>query len=865
MSESQDARQRLLSNLPERSPDEIRRALASTLPPADEPPGIIRSAAFGANEMLFGQFLPQGARDKAANWGLLPRRGQGPADMPDESRMAYTAGQTFGAGLPFAAAGSKLLPAAAQIPQAAQTAATRYLQPMAQNALNNPGRFAASEVGALAGAAQGAAAAEGLFPGSDGARFAGEVAGSVINPAAQFLKLAGKGGGAIATAVRSMSRAGREQNAAELLQDIASATGEDPLALSRQLASVSDAGSLTTGQLSKSPALRAMESHVARSDPRFAGERENRAQLAYADTRKLIDELVGSGDPRKLAAAARLRQTHFETLIDDRLSQAQREVAEAVARVGRVSGGDQAQASSRAGRIIQEAYGHARGVETELYNAIPRNVRGGNTNLREMLTRYRSELLPTESAPIERHVAPLLGARRNAAGELEFSRQDVSAGELLQIRRRAAALARDAAGRGERDLARQYGDVKAAADADLRAIGIPETEAAHQYSVALNDRFTRSFGGDAMSIDSAGDLRIRPELLLDQAYAGGGIKGNLQFDELARAGDFGDAAASRLGRGLEESLGLGVRNAEEQFLREHASRILDQNGRVNPEKLRLFMRDNAELLERFPALARDLGDAQTAQATFDSVDEAMKRVSKHVTNVAAFSKAAGVEDPSAAVGAMLGGPSPARNYRQLATAARHSGQGATDGLRASTLDYARQRATSRTGDFSFRAFNEQMFTRQGNRASTAQLMMDNNVMTQAQANRLQRIVTRAMDIEDAMRDPTRINEMIPEPDAVFDLAVRMVGANMGGQLAQGAGGQSLVLAGAGVRFMRRALERVPATRTHDILVEAMNNPKLASALLARPRSVAEARRVENQLNSALLQAGLIPKEDTDAN
>ena len=126
---------------------------------------------------------------------------------------------------------------------------------------------------------------------------------------------------------------------------------------------------------------------------------------------------------------------------------------------------------------------------------------------------------------------------------------------------------------------------------------------------------------------------------------------------------------------------------------------------------------------------------------------------------------------------------------------------------------------------------------------------------------MKRIVDRAVEIESGLTRPAKLDQLTSDPDPLFNLAVRIAGANIGAVGAVASTGAPFVAAGAGSQFLQKVLEKVPLTRTLDILLEAAENPPFAAALLRRGKSIKEKNEVFRQINAFLLQAGFVPDEE----
>ena len=239
-----------------------------------------------------------------------------------------------------------------------------------------------------------------------------------------------------------------------------------------------------------------------------------------------------------------------------------------------------------------------------------------------------------------------------------------------------------------------------------------------------------------------------------------------------------------------------------------------------------------------------------------------KTASKAIQQRSAFAQVLGNESPDNAVLKIVNSANPQRDYIGLVKLARRGPEGSIDGLKAATLDYASRAATSSTGEFSFSRYRELLNQPMSGRGpSVLKTMEFNKVMSADEANRLNILLRHAERIERGIK-MRPLGELIAEPDALFDLVVRAVGANIGGMSGLGqATGSPLVMAQAGSAMTRKLMEKVPAGRVMDVFMEAAKNPVFMARLLEKPQTQQRARELHKQVNAFLLQAGLIPREE----
>ena len=604
--------------------------------------------------------------------------------------------------------------------------------------------------------------------------------------------------------------------------------------------------------------------------------------------------MVEMDDPSVLAAAGQLRNDYYQAALQQRLDQASAQAAETAGRLLL----DDPLAGQRAGQAVEDLVSKslrdARKQEKALYARVDLRQPASVDNIAsEFATIRRDDLLPESPFPsiISRFVL------RTTADDAEVNLRDLTKfrSEMLRMARdaRAALTFRDANFFGRmaeaalEDIGLRAEATPGGIDPNIPMMRSPNERAlanAYSFSKALNDVFTRSFAGDAIATRRSGADRIPPELLAGRIFGTGGDATSLRVSQLADAvqfmqrnagGAFAETATARLGT---------LRAAESDILRLAAdSAVNPETGRVNPVALARFARNNAATLEQFPQLRDDLTNALTAEQLLRNVTDVNSVEAKNLANQGALSAVLGNDETPAgaiaiAIGEPGGGRSPdaVKNLQGLVKLVNTSGDIAPQaraGLRDAALDRAIVYSTSPEGNFSFDRFRtfltEPMSRRQ---PSVVGVLRDGNILSDAEATRLNAFLREAEKIQDAINTggPMLDDILVDAPGAVFDLVTRLIGSAVGrtaGQQITGRPG-GIVEAGAGVRFTRNVFERMPTTYLRNIVDEAVVNPDFMGLLLTkgRPQTVLAQRRFNNQLNGFLYNAGIIalPEQEEGA-
>lgn len=759
---------------------------------------------------------------------------RGTEDIRPEFRPAGIAGEVFG---------GSALPAAAPLAAAKGVGALKAVVKFAQQA---PKRFLGVELASTVGAAGAGAAAEFIDPGDPTTRFLSEVAGGFFSPPSLTARIgsktAGKATSSINSLIKSFTKSGRQDKAAQVVQDIISESGENVNDIISLLNKADIAGPLTSAQKTGSPALLAIEARLAARSGKFAGEAEELATNSFKTLRELTDNLTKSGDPQALRVAAKLRATYFDDILSRRIEDAGQEALEARAAIGTETKADLANVSVKAKTLLGDALKDARKIETSLWEKIPKETPLAPDSLIARFDDVKSRLLPEESLPViaEKFVKRMKGLK--AKGEVS------NAGELLTFRSRMLALGREASAKQNFSEASQFRELADGALDDLFNLPGDTAINARSFSRQLHEKFTNTFAGDVLGTSKQGGQRIPAETTLERAFGSGGTKGEVRLRQLEQAADF-----------PSQIFGEPMLSTQERFLRITAQNTVDTaTGRVNPTKLQDFVSKNEVTLNRFPELRKTLTDATTAETAFRGVEQAGKQATKAIQQRAAFSNLIKTDDPVVAVSEILTKKNTRRNYTQIAKLAKKSGKGAVDGLRSSTLQSAFDKSTNNVGDFSFKKLDQILKKGlSGEKQGVLSLMTQNGVIDAATSTRLKTIVSRAIDIEDALGNQKKLDKLLDNPDALFDLVTRIVGAKIGSAgVAGGATGTSLIAASAGSRFARNFAEKIPATKVNEVLEEAALNTKFMSMLLKKSKTIKQRADIERQINAFLISAGL---------
>lgn len=876
---------------------------------------------------LIGGALGYQAGDMAAQGGFGLRSAQ---QLPPELRTGGVFGEAVGGALPFAlapyaAAGMGLRATERGVGEigysGAGSAVGGLLNSIVDTVRRRPLLTGAAEISSATSAGSAAAVAETVRPGDEGFRTGLETVAGAANPVSLSLALTGKAIGTARSAVTRFSPAAQQTEAAKSLQQILAVTGEDPEMLARALrasGAKSELTGLTAAQRTGSPALAALEQHLGRINKQFGAEAANSAREGLDGTRMLITQLQNTGDPAALAAAGELRGDYYRTLLTQSVEVAK---AEALAKAGRVGRGLTTANREQIGRDAYDALDtsltSARAVEKELWGKVDGTQRVGTSNLTESYNRIVAETLPelrSKKMPtVVRDFLTRVGKPQEGAFEYDPTTMSVrpmddkpagtNTDEMRKLRSalldmtRAASRDPDQAG-----MERIYSDLAEAALKDMDdALGTDPKNAyneARTFTREMHNVFTRSFVGRNTSTGKYGD-RVAPEILLQKALASGKQAGDLQLRDLEEATRFLPNQGF-----ADDSAYRTMLSAQDQILRIAASDAIDPaTGVAKPEKVAKFVKDNAELMRRFPEVEADLRASVKSADRLGALTNRAKGVQDILDKQGAFGVAMGSAGRNATTRAeaairaadrVLVSPNQDAELDRLVRIAQGGAAGragrlndlmaargtggnarielldekkATEGLSRALVNSALNKATAPDGALDIAKFRD-MMTRPVDRGQKPllTLMQEKGLIDKAGADRMQELFRTADNIGEARnpRTAVQVNESVS--GKVMTMLARVAGSKLAGvaQAASGGGGgSSIIVHGAAARFADEFMNKLPIQSANKALTEAMFDPEKMALLLTKMDDTPESARAARRVNAWLVQSGLLSDPETE--
>jgi hypothetical protein len=460
---------------------------------------------------------------------------------------------------------------------------------------------------------------------------------------------------------------------------------------------------------------------------------------------------------------------------------------------------------------------------------------------------------------------------------------EIGVDELVNYRSTLLKMAREAGSRGEMGNAEFYGSLAEGMLNDLNSLKNPVFDQARQYSKSLNDVFTRTFAKTASitgDTTRAGAERLAPELLVTRAFGTNADVTAQRMEQIEEAVKFGrtqyDQAVAQFGKNSQQAKNLkpmadlsdtqvvSIQDAQNRVLRllanEAVTTVYDQAKgtyvqKLNTAKLTKFAQQNAPMLEKL-GIMDDLRDAAHASNLLTQVANQNSALNKAVKNQTAFAQVLSVENPSRAINDALTSKFPVKNITNIAKLARAGGGDSVDGMKAALYDYAYTKAGGNSGKFNIQAYEDALFKPIAqNQPSMVNIMRSSGLMTLTEVKDLRRLINPMVRIETAVKNNIPLDDVIQGADAVTDLALRVLGSQIGTAAAPGGPG-SLIAASAGSKAVRQIFDNLPNATVRQILENAVKDPEAMAILLDKGRTPKQQADIANRLLNYLGSMGV---------
>ncbi|KKL10490.1 hypothetical protein LCGC14_2555310, partial [marine sediment metagenome] len=358
------------------------------------------------------------------------------------------------------------------------------------------------------------------------------------------------------------------------------------------------------------------------------------------------------------------------------------------------------------------------------------------------------------------------------------------------------------------------------------------------FSRDLNDRFTRGAVGKLLGSERAGGVAVPEGLTLEVTV---GARG-------ARAREDTDALLEAVRRSGDEE---AMRGHIEGFLIDDFRRAAVEGGQVDVKAAQRWLKDNQDVLARFPELRRSM---ERARVTGDELSAAERAANPKVSRAAVFIKA----PPGKEIERVINTAKPKEAMEELVTLARTDTTGeAEEGLKAAFLSFLLRRsevanqltavgARPGIGDIPF--VSGSRLTKAINDPEVFEAMK--GLYTRQELGRIEKIRKTAL-VLDRARGASEAGEGVigDQPNELLSLLGRVGGAQIGRIIARFTGGGTVQTPGilaAQTKKLMLAGVRDPASA---LLAKAIDDEKMLNALLLPLDKPANVSIVRAKLNA----------------
>jgi len=748
-----------------------------------------------------------------------------------------------------------------------------------------------AEIGALGSAATGAALAEYTAPGDLGLRMTAELSMGFLNPARIATSAWDASVGVFNSVKGSIGTQATENRAWNWISDHLEIAGEDPKLFVEMLNrnKVLNPKTATAAQITGSPAAAAIEAHLAKTSGDFKAQAASKLQTSFDAIRSMIVGLESTGTAEGLKTAADLRNIYYNTLINARVNRAN---ADAAASIQQLRGKSKEVSSAELSRVVREALEdsltQSRAVESDMWNNVKFEGNFGTQNLAKAVDEiFGTSAAELKAEKIPREVLRLL-ERGNAAGrpgiELDpaslviklndnQATKPITYTDLKDFRSWLLEKSRAAVVAGNNGEARRMGQLAEAILDDIDTVmattGNRAYDDARAFTRNLNDVFTRSYAGKALSQGRYGD-RIPPEVLLRNATAGADEAAALKLEELNRATSFLDQY--NIG-GVRTSENIRLANdAQEMFVRQMATAGIDEKtGKVTADRLTKFANSNKELLARFPAVKAEI---EAAVKSADALAKWQRTADdlRGIVKTRPFTSIIG-SDPVTVSRQAIVSKTREKDIAELANFARRGGtdrrgvmtitpEQATADLRYSMLQGAvnlSMRPVANTGPvLDIGRFRSVMFDPPApGGKSLSDILVEQKVFDKEHVDRMRDLVNAAETLSRSTKPANAITIKETIVERLARTGTRFIGSIGGAAGRKVTGGPgSLIMAAESASLSQDILLRIPAANTMAMVEKLMADPEMLKIVSSRAMTPAQQQIQAGRFHAWAIQSGL---------
>jgi hypothetical protein len=438
----------------------------------------------------------------------------------------------------------------------------------------------------------------------------------------------------------------------------------------------------------------------------------------------------------------------------------------------------------------------------------------------------------------------------------------IDAAKMIQIRSELLEQTRKAVAGTNPDLdnARLFSEFADTVLDDLEKLDSFDYQIARQYSRALNDVYTRAFGGEMLTKDARGAKRIAPEVLIQTVFSSGSDLTALRMQQIEDAASFlldqQREIAAKFPRSEQAKLlkqlvpdakerVKSIDQAQSLVVRLGAANSLyyvqdpvtgEMRTRLDTKKLTKWAAENNQLVRK-AGLESDISDATKAENLYKLTLKRNSILNRSIRNKTAFGsllRSGPDTNPTVVVSSVIRSKSPETGLRRLSLLAKKHGTDAVDGLRSTVMDYAFTQA-SKQGGFSPTIFQRAMFEPiAAGQPSLYTMMRRQGIMDKSHGKNMQALLVPMMRVERELAGGQTIDDVIKNLGLMGQFATRFVGAQAGSAISRMAGGAGTIQIPAyGASVAQELFDKIPNLSMRKILEDATKDPAFMAQILSK--------------------------------
>lgn len=655
----------------------------------------------------------------------------------------------------------------------------------------------------------------------------GQLVGGFAPTGAAFVSPSRIAAKSIKKTLAPYTREGAEIRAADRLTNLVASPEEAAAKLSEPTLT-----KLSPAQQIGEPRLLELEKEVLKADAGLDAEFKKRSAQSAAELRSMLNV---EGEPQALRGAVESKIDKLTKLIDTRIAQAGDITEQKVSKLSPSM--RQSQASIVARDELDKALKAARAEENVVWGDVP-NVdvdfsgsRAAYKAIRKATPKAQRDDIPTKARQFLKKDGRL--GKKVEGKSTNFDKLK----EVQGLRSKLLEEARVARSDGNYNKARIADDIADALLEDMSKSGggDPLNEAI-AFSRELNQKFKQGTVGKLLGTERVGGEKVAPELTLQSSVGAGGVRGEVAMQDLVKAADTPE-----------------LKWSAEQYLLANLERSAIRDGSLNSSAARRFVKENEELLARFPARRRQILEAadivDKSKSTIGRLEGVKGRLSNTRKSYAAkfLSLPDDMEFDRLLSGSMK---SPQKSIRQLKNTARQDKSGeAMKGLKSGLMGSLIKR--SETGVFDENGVSSISGERLLNNLKDKRVRLAlKEAFSKEEIERIKRIAVELEKIE--VKKTPDVGGIIQDtPNQALQIVARTAGAQVGRKVATATGGGTVQTPGIFAGYAKRLLGKLTNDKAQEILIQAVQDKELMQALLTSTKTKKGAKLANRRLNAWL--------------